>query len=589
MFRKLGRWVFRSLAFYGFFSLLFSLALIAMVVSFRPEKPTVPDQAVLVLDFANTVHESPNSDPFRQFVDAGATDILTLASTLQDAAGDARVKGLVADLSFVDLNLVQVQELRQAIHLFRKSGKFAVAYTDTFTEGGTGNAAYYLASAFDEVWMQPSGMLGLTGLAVEVPYLRGLFDKIGIRPEFVKRTNWKSAADSFTDTGISPENTTTLQGILDSLYRQMVADVGADRKLKGDPAVILKDGPYLAQEAVQKGLIDRVGYGDEVKAAVEERLDGADGHEWLDVASYASLKDNDLNFKELSDDPMVGIIYLDGTIMRDEGESSPLTGATGIVAPAAVADAFERAATDDQIKAVVLRIDSPGGSYVASDTIRRAVQRVKDAGKPVYVSMGNMAASGGYFVGMEATRVLANPASLVGSIGVFGGKMTVRELTDKIGVNLAEVALGDKALMWSGTRPFTEVEKAAFARTIDFVFEDFSAKARAARKLDEANWPGLVGGRVLTGADGVKAGLVDGTGTFLDAIRGAREQAGIKEGEGINMILYPHQLTPLEAIRDALKGGQFTSAAKMLSQAVMAQLSLPETRYSAQVQGLRVQ
>jgi protease-4 len=211
---------------------------------------------------------------------------------------------------------------------------------------------------------------------------------------------------------------------------------------------------------------------------------------------------------------------------------------------------------------------------VASDTIRRAVVRARKAGKPVFISMGSLAASGGYFVGMEGQRIFANPATLVGSIGVFGGKLALQDLYGKLNVNWGQVAVGDKALMWSSNAPFTATTRAAFERSIDFVFADFSAKARAARKLNEEAWPGLIGGRVLTGTDGVAAGLVDTLGTFRDTLDAARAAVQLTPENSRTVILYPEQLSPLEAVREALSGGQFMQAAQMLALAAETQGAL---------------
>lgn len=585
MLKKIWRFLIRSFAVIGFFSVLSTLSLFLFVLTFQPKKPTVPDKAVLALDFADDITESPGDDPFKHLLKPDALDLLTLTDTIHAAAKDDRIKGLVADLSFAELGLSQVQEIRQAILDFRKSGKFTVAYTDTFSEGGGSTGSYYLASAFDEIWMQPSGMIALTGIAAEVPFVKAALDRLGIQAEFVQRLEYKDAMDTFTKTEMTEAQRQTLESLLGSLYRQVAADIGQSRKLTRPADAVLKDGPYLAEDARALGLVDRLGYEDQLNDQLLERLHGKDAaaemrkneresdHVWLSLAEYHALSRPEVQAAVAATAPAVGVIYLDGTIMRSS-DSPGLPGSEGVAAPQPIVDAFDEAIASDRIKVIVLRINSPGGSYVASDTMRRAVVRAREAGKPVFISMGSLAASGGYFVGMEGDRVFATPASLVGSIGVFGGKLALRDLYGKLNVNWGQVAIGDKALMWSANTPFNDVTRAAFERSIDFVFTDFSTKARAARKLKEDAWPGLIGGRVLTGADGVQAGLVDQIGTFRDTIAAARAAAKLTPENSTTVILYPKQLSPLEAVREALKGGQFMQAASMLATVAESQGAL---------------
>ena len=576
MLKRIWRFFYRSFAVLGFFSFLSTLALVLFVLTFRPEKPTVPDRAVLRLDFAEGVTESPGDDPFQRLLAPEAIDLLTLTEAIRSAAKDDRIKGIIADLSFAELGLAETQEIRQAVLEFRKTGKFTIAYTDTFSEGGGSTGSYYLASAFEQIWMQPSGMIALTGIAAEVPFVKAALDRLGIQPEFVQRLEYKDAMDTFTKTGMTDAQRLTLESLLGSLYRQVAADIGRDRKLAQPAEEVLKDGPYLAVDAENLRLVDRLGYADQLRADVLERLYGKDGaaqilkqdkepdHVWLSAAEYHGLSRNEAVVAAVADKPAIGVIYLDGTIMRSKDDPS-LSSQGGVAAPQPIVDAFDAAIKSERIKAIVLRINSPGGSYVASDTMRRAVVRAREAGKPVFISMGGLAASGGYFVGMEGDRVFANPASLVGSIGVFGGKLALQDLYGKLNVNWGQVAIGDKALMWSSNTPFNDTTRAAFERSIDFVFEDFSGKARAARKLKEAEWPGLIGGRVLTGADGLQAGLVDELGTFRDTLNAARAAVKLTPENSVNLIVYPKQLTPIEAIREAFEGGQFMQAISMLA------------------------
>jgi protease IV len=581
MLKKFWRFLVRSFAILGFFSFLSTLALILFAITFQPPKPTVPDKAVLMLDFRNGVTETPDGDPLRAFLKPDTLDLLTLTEAIHTAASDNRIKGLVADLSFADVSLSHVQEIRQAVLEFRKSGKFTVAFTDTFSEGGGSLGSYYLASAFEDIWMQPSGMIMLTGIAAEVPFARAALDRIGILPEFVQRQQYKDAMDSLTRSDMSTEQRQALESLLGSLYQTVADDLGADRKLTQPAADILKNGPYLAEDAKALNLVDHLGYVDQLRASVLERMYGKEDaarilkqkqkadHTSLSVAEYNTLVQGNRNTEALAKQAAVGVIYLDGTIMRSD-EDTALAGNGGVVSPLPILKAFDEAIKSKRIKAIVLRINSPGGSYVASDTMRRAVVRAREAGKPVFVSMGPLAASGGYFIGMEGQQIFATPASLVGSIGVFGGKLVLQDLFKTLSINWEHVAIGDRSLMWSSNVPFSDTSRAAFARTLDFVFDDFSGKARAVRKLREEQWPGLVGGRVLTGTDGVTAGLVDKTGTLRDTIAAARAAVNLP-GTSTTLIVYPKQQTPLEMIREALENGNLLEAMQVMIHTVRMQ------------------
>jgi len=445
----------------------------------------------------------------------------------------------------VNLDLAAAQELRAAIEEFRASGKTARIFTEDLGALGGGSTAYYLASAFDDIWVQPSGGVGLIGISMEVPFARGLLDKVEVKPVFIQRKEYKSAVESFTRTELGAPARENLQAVLDSLYGQLVAGVAKSRNLdEGRVRQLINGGPYLAQGALKNGLIDHVGYWDEFLAESMNSAGSSAKAVYLD--DYLAGIDRPNN-----EGPKVALIYGNGSISMGSIDGNLLAGG---FKGQSVADAFADAIDDDSIKAILFRINSPGGSYIASDVVRREVKRARDAGKPVIVSMGGTAASGGYFVALPADRIVAQPGTLTGSIGVFGGKLVTEKLWNRIGISWDELHAGDHAGMWSFIHDFPPGSEERFRAMIDFIYADFTGKAMKDRGWSADHLEQVAGGRVWTGKDALENGLVDALGGYEVAIAEVKQALGLEKSASINLQLWPRPKSSFEEVVSLLQG-----------------------------------
>ena len=514
-----------------------------------PGPPDVPARAVLTVDFREALDEAAPTDPLAQL---GLRRRLTLGElllALERAGGDSRVAGLVARVSGEGPGLAQVQELRDAVARFRAAGKFALAYTDSFGEFGPGTRGYYLATAFDQIHLQPLGGLGLTGMLVQTPLLGAFLEEIGVEPELGKRGPYKTAADLFAEERLTPEHREMLEALVDSLFRQIVAGIAEGRSLEqGEVERLIDHGPYLAEEAQPAGLVDTLSYEDEVYELARERA--GSGGELLSVDDYAARVEP----LELADDaPVIALIHGLGQIRRGDSDYGGALG--GFVMGAdTVTDAFSAAVDEPAVAAILFRIDSGGGSAVASETIARAVRRAVEAGKPVIVSMGDAAASGGYWIAVSSTAIVAQPGTLTGSIGVVAGKMLVRELSDRLDVHWGMVQRGENADMWSFLEGYDEAGRARLEAFLDQVYEAFIGRVARGRDLPKEKVRAVAGGRVWTGAQAHEIGLVDELGGLARALELAKQAAGIAPDEPVELRPFPAPRAPWQELLELLDG-----------------------------------
>jgi protease-4 len=495
----------------------------------------LPGSVVLKLDLRQPLKETPPAG-LSGLVGSGAT-VSDAILALDRAAGDPRVKGLFTLLDETEQGLAVTQELRDAIIRFRQSGKFALAWADTFGELSPGNQGYYLASAFDEIDMMPSGTLGLTGMAVQALNAKSLLDKLGVIMTVTKREEFKSAFETFTDDHPSEANLLQLKAILNDSESQLVTGIAQGRKLGIDIARgLIANGPYTAAEAKEGGLVDNLLYADEMLNVVRTRAPDA---AFIDLDRYAASEE-DLPPAT----PHVALIRASGLIVRGEDDS------LGRIAADRVAGAFATATADPAIKAVVLRVDSPGGSPVASDTIARQVRLAMASGKPVIVSMGNVAASGGYWLSMGATRIVAQPGTLTGSIGVIAGKPVIDGLMTQAGVLATTLASEENGARWSMTMPYTPAMQRRVDAIMDATYGSFKAGVADGRKLSAAKVEDAAKGRVWTGQSALSQGLVDRLGGLHEALDDARMALGLPRDARLGITLLPAPKTPLEQLRD---------------------------------------
>ncbi|NQW10994.1 MAG: S49 family peptidase [Alphaproteobacteria bacterium] len=534
----------------GFLATVGALALVIGVVGvvtvgwligeFDTPEP-LPDSITLVLDIRGSVDEAPAFEPLAALLpERAALGLLDYVDAIDRAAIDPRVTTLVADLSSSSLGVAQTQEMRAAIFRFRAAGKTAIAFADSYEGDGIG--AYYLASAFDRIWLQPSGLLELPGVSIEIPLLRGLLEEIGVTAEFEQRYEYKGAMAPLTERALPPAVRDNLTQVAESLYGQVVTGVASTRGLGGSAVVAMIDqSPLLADAAKANGLVDALGYRDDVLAEAGDAEPVSAGR-YLASAGHP-----------YTEGTRIALIHLDGSIER--GDASPL-GAGGGVTSGYFSRVIEDVSNDPEVAAVILRISSPGGSYVASDTIREQVRRLAATGTPVIASFADIAASGGYFAALPADHILALPGSLTGSIGAVGGKISGAALLDKLDISVGRIEIGANAGMFSSSRPFTDPQRRRLKRLLDAIYADFADAVAEARRLGGNEIDAVARGRVWTGEDAHRVGLVDALGGYQEALQLARQSIGLAPGAPIERVRYPRALDSLDALLDAVAEGE---------------------------------
>jgi protease-4 len=546
----------------------------------------VPKRVILEADFEQGMIESIPDDGIARVLMKKKLRVRDVVEALQTASRDDRVKGLVARVGQSGIRLAQVQEVRDAIVAFRAAGKPAIAYAETFGEVSPGNSSYYLATAFDTVYLQPSGDVGLTGLIYEQPFVRGTLDKLGIVPRLEGRKEYKSYRYMLTERKYLPPHREAVTQVMESQFSQIVKGISTARKLTEDEVrSLINEGPFFGQQAVNAKLIDALEYRDGVYDRIKEKA-GA-------KAEFLSL----LEYRKRAGSPYekgttIALIYGVGGIVRGKNAYDPTSGEI-LMGSDTIAAAIREAVEDKDVKAILFRIDSPGGSYVASDTIWREIIRAKKAGKPVIASMGGRAASGGYFIAMAADKIVAQPGTITGSIGVFGGKMITTAFWNKLGVTWDEVHTSKNADAWTQTKDFTPSQKARFAQWLDRVYDDFTAKVSSGRKLSKEEVEKIAKGRIWTGADAKGLGLVDELGGFPAALRLVRTAAGLKEDAPIRLKVFPEQKSLFKSIMELKSFGADDGTESALAQTLEEVQPLVRTigslRSSTQSDVLRMQ
>jgi protease IV len=544
--RRLGRFLFTFLAIVGLFTLAVTgLGLWAAIHFTGRMEQALPKRAVLTLDLDAKFREAGEGNPLGALSGEKSYTLRKVVEAVDRAARDDRVIGLFATLGHSSLGMAGGQEVRDAVARFRAAGKPAVVFAETMGEFGAGTLDYYIASAFGQVWLQPSGDVGLTGLMAESPFFKGTLDLLGVKPEFGARYEFKSAIDIFTESGFTPAHRENVGQLLDSWTTQIAEGVGAARKLPPDEVrALLGKGPFVAAEALAAKLVDQVGYRD----AALKALTGGDAEvKEVELDDYAGRADRTSGTK-------VALISGVGSIHR--GESQRGFSASDDFGSATIAEAFRQAITDPDVKAILFRVDSPGGSYTASDTVWHEVQRARASGKPVVVSMGDVAASGGYFVAMGADRIIAQPGTITGSIGVFSGKMVLSEFWKKLGISWDEMHRGDNATMWSFNKPFSPEAWSRVNALLDHIYADFTGKASEGRNIPADRMDHIARGRVWSGADAKALGLVDALGGWHESLAAVRETAKLPAEAPLALVSFPRPKKPWEMLAEALSGSQ---------------------------------
>jgi protease-4 len=526
------RFVVGVLATIGVFTLL-ALCGGAFFLYNGPFAPKpLPPSMILSLDLRDVPPETVSTDVLSGDIWRGARSLTDMVQILWQAADDPRVVGLYVEIGDDSAGLARVQELRQAIARFRGKGKFAVGFAESLGGGGDHFADYYLASALDQIWLQPSGGFAVAGLSVETPFLKGGMDKIGVHMEGGKRYEYKSAPDTFTETSMPAPARENLQQLVDGLYGQFIDDVARERRIPPAKLRQLIDAaPFDSERAHEQGLIDRVGYRADAMNEVFQRAGSTQ-----DMVEFSDYAANKATAKPKGD--VVALIRASGTISSDGGGGGALD--DDVVATSDdVVDALDSAAQNKDVRAIVLRIDSPGGTYPAADAMADGVARARAAGKPVIVSMGDVAASGGYLAAVRADVIVAEPSTITGSIGVFGMWPVATDLLSMFNVKVERVGAGANSGMYSTYRTPTAAQRVAIGRELDFVYNDFTHQVADARKFDAAKIDTVARGRIFTGADAKRLGLVDELGGLQLALSIAKAKGGIDEAKPIEVRHFP--------------------------------------------------
>jgi protease IV len=505
----------------------------------------VPNGCVLEFNLRAVPPELTGFDPLALVSGAGRSMALRDAvSAIHRAAEDPRIAGLIARVELPASAPGAVQELREAIAAF-SAVKPSLAWAETYP----GTMSYYLASAFGEVWMQPSGSLGLIGFASNAMFLRDALAKAGIEAQFVARGEYKSAANLFTEDGFTDAHREAVTRMLESLQGQVWQAVAKSRNIDSAALDEMADrAPLLRDDAVASGLIDRIGFRDEAYARIAELVGVEDVSDEetpprMNLARYASARTRLTpavpSVPGRRSKPTIAVVTMEGTIVNGRGGPQMLPLGPSSVGGDTIASALREVAADDSVSAIVLRVDSPGGSVTASETIWREVVRARERGKPVVASMGAIAASGGYYVSMSADAIVANAATITGSIGVITGKLVIRDLKDRLGVGSETVRTNANADAWSIDAPFTPEQRAHREAEADLFYNDFVQRVAEGRNMSTEDVDVVARGRVWTGADALERGLVDELGGLRTAVRRAKVLAGLDEDTEVRIVSHP--------------------------------------------------
>ena len=531
----------------GFLTVLLLFGVFLLTKELKPIVTPLADNIILTVDLTQGLAEGPHQDRLLRLLLGSEPSLRDVLDGIETASSDPRVKVLLARVGDDELGLAKIQELCDAIAAFRAKGKFALAFADSFGEFGPGTRPYYLATAFDEIWLQPMGNVGLTGLYAEVPFFKGTLDLLGIVPEFDHREEFKTAMNSLTETKMTPPHREEVDALLASIGGQIIHGIAEGRKLpEAEVREAIDRGPLLADEARQAKLVDRLGYRDEVLA--QARAHAGSGAELTGLTTYL-----DRAGRPHREGSTIALIYGSGLIQRAASSANPLT-ESNVMAATEITRAFRAAVRDPAVRAILFRIDSPGGSVVASESIWREVVFARERGKPVVVSMGDVAGSGGYYVAAAADKIVAEPSTLTGSIGVLAGKLVVSDLFRKLGMSTDSAQVGANAAMYSSTSEFSTRAHSRLEAFLDETYKGFKDHVASGRHMTQEEVEEVARGRVWSGEDAKARGLVDELGGSAVALRLAKEAAKLAPDAAVKLTVFPREKEPFEIVFDRLVG-----------------------------------
>ena len=506
----------------GLMIFFIGLPLILILSALSAPKPA-PSASVLELDLRRSMNDQDSQNPLAVF-GRRSLSTMSIIESLRRAEGDPKVKGVLIRLPDGGIGPGEADELRLAIKHFRASGKPVYAHSQGLYPTGAVTSTYMLGASADQLWMQPGSSFEAVGLAAEEMFFKRLFDKYGVKADYQQRYEYKTAVNPYLYDDFTAAHKESQLSWMGSIYQAAVRAAAQDRRMA--PAVLqkaLETGPHTAIEAQQLGLIDRLGQVRDVEKAILDKA--GKGAKLVDLADYNS----NARRSDTAGGDAIAVVYAEGDIVTGDSGSGSVIGSSQTIYSDDTAKAIYDAIDDSDVKAIVFRVSSPGGADTASEQILAAVRAAKAAGKPVVVSMGEYGASGGYWISSQASAIVAEPTTLTGSIGVYGGKLALGQALGHFGVDVRQLKVGGAFAGAYATGPeFTPEQKAAFAKSIDLVYDGFIQRVSTGRRLAPDKVRQIAKGRVWTGEQAFGLGLVDQLGGFYDAVDKAKSLAGLK-------------------------------------------------------------
>jgi len=547
--RQFFKFLFASMLGFVLGSILLIFILVgiisAAVNSFDDEKVTdVKSNSMLFLDFQKPIVDRASKNPleninFNTFESDPSVGLNTILENLRKAKEDKNIKGIYMELSTINSGIATVEEIRNALIDFKKSGKAIISYSEVYTQ-----KSYYLASVADKIYMNPQGAMELKGLGAEIMFYKGLLDKIEVETQVIRHGRYKSAVEPFILDKMSADNRIQTRAFMQNIWNFMLGNIAASRKISVEELNTITNNFSIRvpEDAIKYKLVDKLVYKDEV---IEElkTLTGKtkkdDSPQLITLSKYSKSPDKE---KKSLKDPQIAIIYASGEIESGEGESDKIGSET-------LSKAIREARLNDKVKAIVLRVNSPGGSALASEVIWREAELANKV-KPVIVSMGDVAASGGYYISAASRKIFASPNTITGSIGVFGLIFNAQKmLNNKLGITIDTVKTNRLSDFGSMTRPLTAEEKQIFQQGVEMVYDTFTKRVANGRKKSQASVDSIGQGRVWSGVEAKNIGLVDEFGGLQDAIAAAAKMAKLKKYRTVEL---PEFKDPIKALLSEL-------------------------------------
>ena len=536
--KSLVRTIYKVMALQMGLGLLAVIVIEIVVIGVMNFRNRIRPDTVLVVDVRGSVaEEAPRG--FWEEVTRGRVKVMSdFLEAIDRAARDSRINGLVLRVGGGGMNMAKLQELRGKIREFSQSGKFSAVFLESAT-----NRSYYLASACGSVTLVPQSILGIRGMMAESTFLRGTLDKLGIEADLYHAGDYKSASNLLTEKGYTKEHRESVDALLRDWYGEFLQGIAEGRELEvSRVASLVEQAPYTSREALEAGLVDEVAYRDQFDEKIEELNQGSENR--ASVGRYLARTDAEGDLK-------IAVLYASGTIMTGQSSEDPVLGT--VLGSSTLSEQLKWVREDESFKAAILRVDSPGGSAVASEIIRREVELTQKE-MPVIVSMSDVAASGGYWIAMGADRIVAQPGTVTGSIGVITGKLNLKGLYDKLGMSKDYVALTENATIEWAFQNYTRRQRVVVRRIMQEYYDAFKAGVSKGRKLSLEEVEKIAQGRVWTGERAARLGLVDELGGMDVALRWAKQLADIPEAERVRLVHVTTRKTMIEKIWDALGG-----------------------------------